>query len=192
MDDRIQLVEAGLRASVEALRFDDTLKAQILQAADMLLDAHRNGRGVYIFGNGGSAADAEHFSCELVGRFLREREPVNVHALTANSSTLTSLLNDYPADRLFERQVRAHAAAGDVAVGISTSGRSANVINGLREARRRGARAIGISGETGGDLAPECDLLLKAPARATPRIQEAHIFIIHAICQLVENAIADE
>ena len=170
--------------------FSDELKRQIIAVAEAILNAHRNQQRVFIIGNGGSAADALHFSSELVGRFLKEREPLDVLALSSNIPTLTSLINDYPAEQLFARQVKAHVRKGDIVIGISTSGKSRNILLALETARERGAKTIGFSGETGGDMHSRCDLLLCVPSRKTPRIQEGHLFMIHLICHLVEDWVA--
>lgn len=168
------------------------LTGRIGQAVEMLVDALRDGRGVLVFGNGGSAADAQHVACELTGRFLAERRALRVMALTTDTSILTAVANDYGFDRVFARQVEAHGGAGDVAIGISTSGHSPSVIAGLQAARERGLRTIALTGSGGGKCAELADILLDVPARPTPRVQEAHSVICHIICEFVEKAFADE
>lgn len=157
------------------------------QAAGLAVAALRGGGGVYLAGNGGSAADAQHWAAELVGRYLAERAPLNVHALTVNSSTYTALVNDYPPEKVFERQVLAHVKAGDLFVAISTSGNSRNILLAAEAARGRGAKVLGVTGRTGGKLAALCDLNLRAPSDDTPRIQEVHLLFGHLWCELVER-----
>lgn len=161
-------------------------------AAEWAIDALKGEGGVYLAGNGGSAADAQHWAAELVGRYLEEREPLNVHALTTNSSTYTALVNDYPPEEVFERQVRAHVRAGDVFVAISTSGNSKNILLAAEAAKARGAKVIGVTGESGGALRAVADLCLRAPSADTPRIQEVHLLFGHCFCELVEAAFASK
>ncbi len=158
------------------------------RAAALAVETLRGGGGLYFLGNGGSAADAQHWAAELVGRYLEERRPLNAHALTVNASTTTALVNDYPPEEVFERQVRAHVRPGDLVVCISTSGRSENVLRAARAARERGARVLGVTGEGGGGLADLCDLCVRAPSRDTPRIQEVHLLFGHLFCEAIEQA----
>lgn len=188
MDHRLERIDTRIQQSIDAKqRIGDALKERIVQAVDRILQTHREGGRIWIAGNGGSAADAQHFSCELVGRFLKDREPVDATALTTNSSTLTAVGNDFSADMVFVRQIKAHARPGDIFVAISTSGRSSNILEAAREAQNIGAFVIAMTGQGGGDLKDRCDLLLDVPSAATPRIQECHILIIHMICELVED-----
>ncbi|MDP7062121.1 MAG: SIS domain-containing protein [Planctomycetota bacterium] len=168
----------------------DSFVEHVQQAANLAIDALRGEGGVYLAGNGGSAADAQHWAAELVGRYLLERDPLNVHALTVNSSTYTALVNDYPADEVFERQVRAHVRTGDVFIAISTSGNSENILRAVAAARRQGAKIIGVTGKDGGKLRFLCDVAFVAPSNDTPRIQEAHLLFGHCFCELVEAAFA--
>ncbi len=158
------------------------------RAAEWAIETLRGSGGVYLVGNGGSAADAQHWAAELVGRYLAEREPLDVHALTVNPSTFTALVNDYPPEEVYARQVRAHLHAGDLLVAISTSGNSENVLRAVRAARDRGARVIGVTGRDGGLLAGICDLAVRAPSHDTPRIQEVHLLFGHLWCELIEQA----
>ncbi|MDA0667391.1 MAG: SIS domain-containing protein [Planctomycetota bacterium] len=169
---------------------DDDFFAATTQAAELAITALKQGGGVFLAGNGGSAADAQHWAAELVGRYLEEREPLNVHALTVNSSTYTALVNDYPPEEVFERQVRAHVKEGDVFLAISTSGNSKNILRAVETARARGAKIIGVTGLKGGELAGVSDVCFRAPSNDTPRIQEAHLFFGHCFCELVEAAFA--
>ncbi|MFK5955322.1 MAG: SIS domain-containing protein [Planctomycetota bacterium] len=167
---------------------DDTFVAVTVAAAELAIHCLKNGGGVFLAGNGGSAADAQHWAAELVGRYLEEREPLNVHALTVNSSTYTALVNDYPPEEVFERQIRAHVKPGDVFLAISTSGNSKNILLAVEAARARGAKIIGVTGAKNGALVDLCDVCFCAPSTDTPRIQEAHLFFGHCFCELVEAA----
>jgi D-sedoheptulose 7-phosphate isomerase len=145
-----------------------------------------------VFGNGGSAADAEHFVTELVGRYRQERDPLPAVALTANTPQLTALANDLGYEQIFARQVRAFAKPGDVVIGISTSGRSVNVITGLQEARDRGAHTIALIGADIIGLAAVAETVISVPATDTPRVQEAHSVIIHILCDIIERALLSQ
>ena len=150
------------------------------------------GGTIYLCGNGGSAADAQHVAAEFVGRFLRDRRPLPAVSLTCNTSLLTSIANDYDFSQVFARQVKAHAGPRDCVVGISTSGRSANVLAAVAAARDVGAATIGFTGAEGHELSKLCDVCLLAPSAHTPRIQEAHLVAWHLICDLVERGVADQ
>ena len=179
-------------------RFDESLGAirlsqehlagRIAEAADLIIDSYKAGGGVFVFGNGGSAADAQHIASELVGRFLKERRALKAQALSANPSLLTCLANDYDFETIFARQLEASAGPGDVAVGLTTSGKSPNIVAGLAKAREIGMRTIAFTGSGGGKCAELADILLDVPAGSAPRIQEAHAVIYHIICELVEAA----
>ena len=158
-------------------------------AAKLCIESLQNGGKILIFGNGGSAADAQHIAAELVGRYKAERKGLAAIALTTDTSVLTSIGNDYGYERVFDRQVEALANEGDVVIGISTSGSSTNVINALKLANDSGCKTIGLSGRGGGDMNEVCDINLVVPAEDTPRIQEMHIVIGHTICHLIERNI---
>ena len=162
---------------------------ELTVAADALVSAYCAGHKALFFGNGGSAADAQHLAAEFVGRYLRQREPLPALALNANSSAVTAIGNDYGYDQVFARQLKALATPGDVAVGISTSGNSPNVIEALRCARRSGLFTITLTGLSGGRLRHLVDVLIAVPSDETPRIQECHILIGHALCDAVEQAV---
>jgi D-sedoheptulose 7-phosphate isomerase len=162
----------------------------ILAIGHRIADALRSGGKVLTFGNGGSAADAQHFAAELVGRYLKDRPAWSAIALTTDTSILTSVANDFGYDAVFRRQVEALGRRGDVAVGISTSGRSANVVTALAKAREMGLVTIGMTGQGGGKLAGQVDYLIDVPSSATPRVQEVHGLVIHVLCAIVEEAIA--
>jgi D-sedoheptulose 7-phosphate isomerase len=160
--------------------------------ADALVSAYRAGHKALFFGNGGSAADAQHLAAEFVGRYLRQRDPMPAMALNANSSAVTAIGNDYGYDQVFARQLHAFAVPGDIAVAISTSGNSPSVIEAVRCARRMRVFTIGLTGASGGQLRGLVDVLIAAPSEETPRIQECHILIGHSLCDAVERAIAME
>jgi D-sedoheptulose 7-phosphate isomerase len=161
-------------------------------AADALISAYRGGHKALFFGNGGSAADAQHLAAEFVGRYLRERDPMPALALNANSSAVTAIGNDYGYEEVFARQLQALAAPGDVAVAISTSGNSPNVIQAVLCARRMRLFTIALTGDSGGRLRGLVDALIAVPSEETPRIQECHILVGHALCDAVEQALATE
>jgi len=157
------------------------------RAAELLSASFAAGQKLLVFGNGGSSADAQHLTAELVGRFAFDRKPLPAIALTTNQAILTAWSNDQSFADVFARQIDALGAPGDVAWGISTSGTSANVLNGLRRARERGLRTIGMTGESGGDMASLCDVLLAVPLDSTARIQEIHLVTYHSICAALER-----
>jgi len=161
--------------------------AVVAKIAGTIAHALKDGRNVYTMGNGGSAADAQHMACEMLGRFKKERRGMPVMSLTADTMTLTAIGNDFGYQALFARQVEALAKPGDVVVGLSTSGNSPNVLAGLALARELGAVTVGFSGKTGGQMQSVCDVLFAAPSEDTPRVQECHITAIHIICELVEE-----
>ena len=159
----------------------------VVKAAEAVLDAHAAGGKVLAFGNGGSAADAVHFVAELVGRFERDRPGMAAVALTTDTCVLTSVSNDYGFDRVFARQIEALGRPGDVAFAISTSGASANVIEGAREAAKRGLRTVALTGRDGGALGRLADIHINVPHDTTCRVQEVHMTLLHAICDIVER-----
>jgi len=156
------------------------------RAVDLLDAAFASGHKLLAFGNGGSSADAEHLTTEFVGRFVADRRPLPAIALTTNQAFLTAWSNDRSFDEVFARQIEALGVAGDVAVGISTSGTSRNVVIALERARQRGLKTVGLTGNGGGDMAPFCDVLLAVPLTSTARIQEVHVVTYHAICAAIE------
>jgi D-sedoheptulose 7-phosphate isomerase len=157
--------------------------------AKRLIGTLRAGRSLFLFGNGGSAADAQHIAAELEARFLRERRALPCHALTTNTSTLTAIGNDYGYERTFARQVEAYARKGDCVIAISTSGNSPNVIEGVRAARKAGATTVGFTNEKGGKLKGLVDLCLHVPSTDTQRVQECHLAVGHVLCDLIEAAL---
>jgi D-sedoheptulose 7-phosphate isomerase len=183
-------MEASLRASGETIAALAGSLDVLVAIAGRLTACLRAGGTIYLCGNGGSAADAQHVAAEFVGRFMRERRPLPAVALTCNTSILTAIGNDYDFSQVFARQVRAHVTPRDCVVGISTSGKSANVLEALRAARAAGACTIGFTGNAGHDLATLCDACLLAPSTSTPRIQEAHLLAWHLVCDVVEQRVA--
>jgi len=171
-------------------RWSDELCSNLATLASRAAASLREGGKIVIFGNGGSAADAQHIAAELTGRYLRERAPLKALALHTDTSALTAIGNDYGYEHVFERQVQAWVHKGDVAIGISTSGNSKNVLLALRKAKEQGAFTAALTGEGGGKCAEACDVLLAVPSKATPRIQESHITIGHIFCALLEQSLA--
>ncbi len=181
-------IKSLLKESIEVK--ERTLKKQakvIAKIAQRVIRCYKQGKKVILFGNGGSAADAQHIATELVCRFQKERKSLPAIALTTDTSALTAIGNDYGFDKIFSRQVESIAEESDLVIGISTSGNSVNVIEGIKEAKKRGAYTIGFLGGTGGKLKNIVDLSLCIPSLNTPRIQEAHITVGHIICQIVEE-----
>jgi len=161
-----------------------------LMAAQAMDDALAGGRKILAFGNGGSAADAQHLAAELVGRFMRERVALPAIALTADTAILTSIANDYSYTQVFARQIEALGKAGDVAVGISTSGESPNVAAALQVARDRGLKTIALTGRDGGSVGAGADIHVNVPDENTARVQEVHRTLLHVMCELIENGLA--
>jgi len=166
----------------------DDLINDIEKAANICIDCLKKGNKILIFGNGGSAADAQHIAAEIIGRYKTERKGLPAIALTTDSSVLTAISNDFGYSSIFERQVEALANPGDILFGISTGGSSINVINALKLAKNIQCKTIGLSGKDGGDFNALCDVNLIAIAEDTPRIQEMHILIGHIICHLIDEA----
>jgi D-sedoheptulose 7-phosphate isomerase len=162
--------------------------AKIEELAKAMLKTIKSGHKILLFGNGGSAADSLHIAAELVGRFRKERKALPAIALTANISVLTALGNDYSFDYIFERQIEALGNKGDMAIGISTSGCSKNVIRGILKASEMGIKTAALTGDKKGELFKISDLCIRVPSVNTPRIQEAHITIGHIVCELIEDA----
>ena len=165
---------------------DKNLVKRINDAALMCVESLKNGGKIHFCGNGGSAADAQHLAAELSGRFYYDRPPLNAEALHVNTSYLTAVANDYSYDMIYARMLQASAKKGDVLVGISTSGNSANILKAIDVAKEIGVKTIAMTGETGGKMAQCCDILLNVPSHCTPRIQESHIMIGHIVCEIIE------
>jgi D-sedoheptulose 7-phosphate isomerase len=175
-----------------ALLDDAVLLAHVSEAGQLLVDALRRKAKVFFFGNGGSAADAQHLAAELAGRFLRERRALPGLALTTNSSCLTAIGNDYSYEVVFARQIEALGTSGDVAIAISTSGNSTNVLRAVEMARTMGLFTLGLTGRDGGQLRELAHLCLRVPSDHTPRIQEMHILLGHILCEIAEEGVMDD
>ncbi|MDD4879859.1 MAG: D-sedoheptulose 7-phosphate isomerase [Candidatus Omnitrophica bacterium] len=183
-------IESILEESISVKK--DLLVSQagaIEKAADAVIESLRSGGKVIIFGNGGSAADSQHMAAELVGKFLKERKGVPAVALTTNTSIITAIANDYSYDEVFSRQLDAIAGNNDVAVGISTSGNAKNVIRAVELANKKGLVTVALTGRDGGGLAKIAKIPIIVPSGSTPRIQEAHVTVVHILCQLAEEAL---
>ena len=190
MHERLEAIfreSASVKLAVAASEADT-----IVAAARASAEGLRRGGKLLLFGNGGSAADAQHLAAEFVNRLSRERPALSALALTTDSSALTAIANDREFGEVFARQVEALGRPGDVALAISTSGNSPSVIRGAQAARRLGLTVVGLTGESGGRMAGEVDLLIRVPSRSVQRIQEAHITIGHALCELIETLLFPE
>jgi len=187
-------LEKMFRESFEASialkrRLLETALPAVRTAAEILVNAYRSDRKVIFFGNGGSAADAQHLAAEMEGRFGFDRRPLPALALHANVSTLTAIANDYSYEQVFSRLLTAHARPGDVAVAITTSGASKNVLAAARLKQDLGIKLVALTGENGAALAPFADVVIAVPSRDTARIQESHILIGHILCEFVERSL---
>jgi D-sedoheptulose 7-phosphate isomerase len=182
----LAIVEESARLKRE---FFEAEADSVLEAGRMLVAALSSGGKVLVFGNGGSAADAQHFAAELVNRFRSDRPALAAIALTTDTSILTSIANDSDFESVFSRQVEALGAPGDVAVAISTSGGSPNVLKAVEIAREKGLRTLGLAGRDGGKLARRVDLCLTVPHRETARIQEVHSILIHLFCEMIDSSL---
>ena len=167
----------------------DKLASDIEKTGLILCETIKNGNKILLFGNGGSAADAQHIAAEFTGRFVKERRGLPAIAITTDTSALTAIGNDYGYEKVFERQIEALARPGDVLIGISTSGNSGNVIKALVKGKELGCSLIGFSGRDGGEMNDICDFNLIVPSNVTARIQEVHILIGHLLCQIVDDSI---
>jgi D-sedoheptulose 7-phosphate isomerase len=188
MKNAAELIDRFVAESLRVKsQFFQQNRDRIVQVAETIAHGLRNGRKVLLFGNGGSAADAQHLAAELVGRFGPDRSALPGISLSTDTSVLTALGNDYGYEKVFSRQIEALGRAGDVAIGISTSGNSANVIEAMDMARSKGLYTVGFTGETGGKLKERVEVLLSVPSRQTARIQETHLMLGHVIFDLVDR-----
>jgi D-sedoheptulose 7-phosphate isomerase len=183
------LVAESLRVKSEFFRQNASLVAQ---TAESMAKAMKNGGKLLLFGNGGSAADAQHIATEFVGRFIPDRLPLPALSLVTDTSALTAISNDYGFNTVFARQVQALGKAGDIALGISTSGNSPNVLEAMETARRKGMLTIGFTGQDGGKMKGHADVLFCVPSRVVPRIQETHITLGHVLCELIDRELFPE
>jgi D-sedoheptulose 7-phosphate isomerase len=186
MTDIRSIIQASI-ATKQIILEDENLIARIKEAADKITLALKNGNKLLFCGNGGSAADAQHLAAEFSGRFYKNRKALPAEALHVNTSYLTAVANDYSFDVVYSRLVDGIGVAGDVLIGLSTSGNSKNIINALNTAEEKNLFTIGFTGASGGEMKNVCQILLNVPSDDTPRIQESHIMIGHIICQLVEE-----
>ena len=176
-----------LHAEMARALVDDELAATVERVATLIAERYRAKATLLLFGNGGSAADAQHIATELTGRYLLDRPPLAALALADNTAALTAIGNDFGFEQVFARQVRAFGRKGDVAIALSTSGSSANVLAGLAAAREAGLATVGVTGPRGDRLAELCDHCIRIPAEQTPQIQEGTMLVLHTICELVEH-----
>lgn len=167
----------------------EAILSAIEASVNLIVEAYKNGKKVLVAGNGGSAADAQHFSAELVSKFLKDKPALNALALTTNSSIMTAIGNDYSHEYIFARQIQAYGNLGDIYIAISTSGNSKNIIKSINEAKELGLKVIGLTGEAPCAMDNLCDVQIKVPSVVTPIIQEAHLMIEHIICAQVEEAL---
>ena len=180
------IIKSSIDTKQRILENEELLKT-IAVTIDVIVNAFRNGKRVYFCGNGGSAADAQHLAAEFSGRFYKDRKALPAEALHCNTSYLTAVANDYSFDEIYSRLIDGIGGEGDVLVGLSTSGNSANIIRALETAQKKEMVTIGFTGESGGKMKSFCDHLICIPSTDTPRIQESHIMVGHIICQLVEE-----
>ena len=195
MGNNNKLIRETITASIatkQLLLNSENLLSQIETFADTLIDCFKRDGKVFFCGNGGSAADAQHISAELTGRFYLDRKPLYSEAFHVNSSYMTAVANDYGYDKVYSRMAEACCRKGDVLVGISTSGNSNNIIEALKVAKKQGATIIGMTGETGGKMADLVDVLINVPSTDTPRIQESHILVGHIVCDITEKTLFGE
>jgi len=178
--------------SIVTISNSKILEKSIQNVIDKIITCFENGNKIIIFGNGGSAADSQHFAAEFVGRFLLERQSLPAISLTTDTSILTSLGNDYSFDKIFSRQCESLVEKNDIVFGISTSGKSLNVINGIETAKNQGAITIALLGSGGANLSQIVDIPIIIPSNSTPRIQESHRIILHIICEIVEEYFANK
>jgi D-sedoheptulose 7-phosphate isomerase len=185
--DAARIADAALAAAVKLHERMRTQVGPAVVAAQALVEALQAGGKVLVFGNGGSASDAQHLAAELVGRFMKERAAMPAVALTVDTSILTAIANDYSYKQVFVRQIEALGRPGDVALGISTSGESPNVVAGLKTARARGLKTIALTGRDGGAVGQAADIHVNVPDQNTARVQEVHRTLLHVMCEVIES-----
>ena len=181
-------IKKSIEVKQQILENKDILET-ILKVGEILVEVYKSGNKLLIAGNGGSAADAQHIAGELVSKFYFDRPALPAIALTTDTSIITAIGNDYGYEKLFSRQIEANGVKGDVFLGISTSGNSKNVIEGLKIAKEKGLITIGLTGESGGKMKELCDYCICVPSNETPRIQESHLLVGHILCSIIEEAI---
>jgi D-sedoheptulose 7-phosphate isomerase len=188
---QIEKITALWEEHVEVAKALPALAGEVLAAVDTIYTSLAAGGLLLVAGNGGSAADAQHIAAEFTGRFLRDRRPLRAMALHVNTSSLTAIGNDYGYEHVFARELLAHARPGDVLIALSTSGNSPNILRAIEAARANKVAVIGLTGGSGGAMRTACNICLCVPTQSTPRIQEMHIMIYHAICELLEERLAE-
>lgn len=186
MDKIKKIIKSSIDTKQSVLQNEGLLKT-IATSVDVIVNAFRNGKRVYFCGNGGSAADAQHLAAEFSGRFYNDRKALPAEALHCNTSYLTAVANDYSFEDIYSRLIDGIGEQGDVLVGLSTSGNSANILKAFKTAKKKEMITIGFTGKSGGEMRSFCDHLINIPSTDTPRIQESHIMVGHIICQLVEE-----
>jgi len=187
--DQLSIIKQNIEDSVSLkskVLADGELLSKVDQLVSAIVECYRNKGKVLFCGNGGSAADAQHLAAELSGRYYYDRPPLPSDALHVNTSYLTAVANDYSYDQIYSRLLQAMGNQGDVIIGLSTSGNSGNVIEALKVGKEKGMITVGFTGKGGGKMAEHCDILVAIPSHDTPRIQECHLMLGHAICQIVE------
>ncbi|MDP5171639.1 MAG: SIS domain-containing protein [Bacteroidia bacterium] len=187
--NKIHSIVASSIDTKQALLENEALLQLTADVADVITEAFRNGKAVFWCGNGGSAADAQHLAAEFSGRFYFDRDPLFSEALHVNTSYVTAVANDYSYDQIYSRLIKAKGRAGDVLIGMSTSGNSKNVIEAFKQARKQDMIVVAMTGQSGGNMKDHCDYLLNMPSSDTPRIQECHMVLGHAICEIVEASL---
>ena len=180
-------IEKSILDSAECIKKATNLSEMVEKAIKEIINCLERGNKIIIFGNGGSAADAQHMAAEFIGRFQKERQSFPAISLTTDSSIITAIGNDYNFNKIFSRQAESLVKNGDIIIAISTSGNSGNIINGIKTSKKLGAKIISLTGKNGFKMKSISDIFLNVPSITTPRIQEAHRTIIHIICELVEN-----
>jgi len=183
-----QLIEKSIIPIIKCKEISN----EITQVKDIIIDALKNKNKIILFGNGGSAADSQHMAAEFIGRFLINRNSIPAIALTTDTSILTAIGNDFGFEKIFSRQCESLVSKGDIIIAISTSGNSANVINGIKTAKEKGGIIISLTGESGGEMNKISDKILKMPSEHIPHIQECHRIIIHILCDLVEKELVNK
>lgn len=189
MEQKIKSIISDSIAVKQLILNSDSLLKTVAEIAALCVNCLQQGGKILFAGNGGSAADAQHLAAELSGRFYIDREPLYAEALHVNTSYLTAVANDYAYEEVYARMVRAAGRQGDVLIGMTTSGNSKNILRAAEDARALGMSVVGMTGETGGLLAPLSDYLINIPSRTTPRIQEGHMLLGHLLCELIEEKI---
>ncbi len=192
MKDMLEIIKSRIKRSIDVKQSmidDDRLLDKIYVVVSKIIETYKNGGKVFLCGNGGSAADAQHIAAELSGRFYYDRPPLYAEALHTNTSYITAVANDYSYDDIYARYIKAAGNSGDVLIGISTSGNSQNVINALKQANDKDMFTVAFTGANGGKMKNIANILINIPSLDTPRIQEAHILVGHIICELVEASL---